>query len=58
MELLSKICLLYPELKLEDFMPPLAKIILQNDGKEDYIKEWNHPTLLKPTQKQLDTITG
>lgn len=22
-----------------------------------YIKKWNHPTLAKPTQKQLDAIT-
>lgn len=24
-----------------------------SDGKGDYIKEWNHPTLSKPTEEQL-----
>ena len=24
-----------------------------SDGKGDYIKEWNHPTLPKPTDEQL-----
>ena len=30
-------------------------ITLQNDsnGKGDYIKEWNHPTLPRPTEEQL-----
>jgi hypothetical protein len=34
-------------------------IIVQNDsdGKGDYIKSWNHPTLTQPTQSQLDAIT-
>jgi hypothetical protein len=30
-------------------------IRLQNDsdGRGDYIKEWNHPTLSRPTEEQL-----
>ena len=24
-----------------------------SDGKGDYIKEWNHPTLARPTDEQL-----
>ena len=31
-------------------------ITLQNDsdGKGDYIAKWEHPTLARPTQEQLD----
>lgn len=58
MTLYEKIIKLYPTLKVEDFLPFGGTIVLQNDsdGKGDYIKEWNHPTLKKPTQKQLDAI--
>ena len=43
---------LYPSLTTEDF---ITVIILQNDsdGNGDYIKEWNHPTLARPTDEQL-----
>ena len=52
MTLYEKIKTLYPELTNNDFM---TVIILQNDsdGRGDYIKEWNHPTLPKPTDEQL-----
>lgn len=45
---------IYPELTVNDFAPG-GTIALQNDsdGRGDYIKEWNHPTLTKPTDKQL-----
>lgn len=45
---------IYPELTANDFAPK-GTIALQNDsdGRGDYIKEWNHPTLAKPTEKQL-----
>jgi hypothetical protein len=48
----EKIMALYPNLTTQDF---LTVIRLQNDsdGKGDYIKEWNHPTLAKPTETQL-----
>ena len=57
MTLPEKILALYPQLTMEDFMPE-GTIVLQNDsdGNGDYIKEWNHPTLAKPTQEQLDAI--
>ena len=50
--LYDKITGLYPELKQKDF---LYVIILQNDsdGKGDYIKECNHPTLSIPTYDEL-----
>jgi len=58
MTLYEKIKTLYPSLTEEDFVPTTGTIMLQNDsdGKGDYIKEWNHPTLAKPTQEQLDGV--
>ena len=52
MTLYEKIKTIYPELTDRDFM---TVITLQNDsdGKGDYIKEWNHPTLPRPTEEQL-----
>ena len=52
MNLYEKIKAIYPELTDRDFMTVIA---LQNDldGKGDYIKEWNHPTLPRPTEEQL-----
>ena len=57
MTLYEKITTLYTELTDADFAPE-GTIVLQNDsdGNGDYIKEWNHPTLAKPTQEQLDGI--
>lgn len=58
MTLSQKIKKLYPSLTQEDFYPTIGTIALQNDsdGKGDYIKAWNHPTLTQPTQAQLDTV--
>jgi hypothetical protein len=52
MTLYEKIKAIYPELQDVDF---LTTICLQNDsdGKGDYIAEWNHPTLPRPTEEQL-----
>lgn len=52
MSLHEKIMALYPELTNIDFM---TVITIQNDsdGKGDYLKEWNHPTLKRPTEDQL-----
>jgi hypothetical protein len=52
MTLYEQITAIYPELKPEGF---LTVIQLQNDsdGKGDYIKAWNHPTLSEPTAEQL-----
>jgi len=56
MTLYDKIKQLYPSLTDKDFW---TVITLQNDsdGKGDYIKSWNHPTLTRPTQAQLDEVT-
>ena len=52
MTLYEKIIAIYPELTNKDFF---TTIILQNDsdGRGDYIAEWNHPTLPRPTEEQL-----
>ena len=52
MNLYEKIKSIYPQLEDKDF---LTVIRLQNDsdGKGDYIAKWEHPTLSKPTDKQL-----
>ena len=58
MKLYEKITTLYPDLTDADFMPDTGTIMLQNDsdGRGDYIREWNHPTLAQPTQEQLDGV--
>ena len=55
MNLYEKIKQIYPQLEDNDF---LKTIILQNDsdGKGDYIKSWDHPTLAKPTDAELEGI--
>jgi hypothetical protein len=55
MTLYEKIISLYPELTGNDFM---SVIRLQNDsdGRGDYISKWEHPTLARPTQEQLDSV--
>jgi hypothetical protein len=51
--LFEKIMALYPSLTTQDF---LTVIRLQNDsdGKGDYIAKWEHPTLPRPTDAQLN----
>lgn len=53
MTLYEKIKTLYPQLTDHDFM---TVITLQNDsdGKGDYIAKWEHPTLPRPTEEQLN----
>jgi hypothetical protein len=50
--LYDKIMALYPSLTQQDFF---TVITLQNDsdGKGDFIAKWNHPTLPRPTDKEL-----
>jgi hypothetical protein len=51
----EKIKSIYSELTDADFVGRNATITLQNDsdGKGDYIKAWNHPTLPRPTDEEL-----
>ena len=57
MNLYEKITSIYPELTIDDF-GHRGTILLQNDsdGKGDYIKSWDHPTLAKPTDAELEGI--
>jgi hypothetical protein len=54
MTLYEKILAIYPE--LVDFNFASGVITLQNDsdGRGDYIAVWNHPTLPRPTEEQLN----
>lgn len=56
MTLSEKIRTLYPELQDQPLI--LNGIVLQNDSddKSDYIAEWDHPTLAKPTAAQLNAV--
>jgi len=56
MTLPEKILKLYPQLTVEDFSPIRGTIRLQNDsdGRGDYIAKWEHPTLPRPTEEQLN----
>lgn len=58
MTLYDRIMAIYPTLTQADFGPFNGTIRLQNDsdGKGDYIAAWNHPTLPRPTQEQLDAV--
>ena len=48
---------IYPELTWDDFR---MNIIVQNDGngKSDFIREWNHPTLVQPTNEQIELVNN
>lgn len=56
MTIRDKLISLYPE--LANFNFALGVITLENasDGKGDYIAEWNHSTLAKPTEAQLAAV--
>ena len=56
MSLFEKIISIYPELSSDDFLPTTGTILLQNDsnGEGDYIVKWEHPTLTRPTNEQLE----
>jgi len=57
MNLHQKLITLYPELSSYDFAHGAIRIQNDSDGKGDYIREWNHPTLQRPTDEQLAQIT-
>jgi len=56
MTLHEKIIRLYPELATFDFASGVITLQNDSDGKGDYIKFWNHPTLKQPTQEELDAV--
>ena len=53
MTLYEKIKSIYSSLTDDDFV---TVITLKNDsdGKGDYIAKWEHPTLTRPTEAQLE----
>ena len=55
MTLYEKVMDIHPSLTQQDF---LTVITLQNDsdGNGDYIAKWEHPTLARPTDEQLEGI--
>jgi hypothetical protein len=52
MTLYDKIMVLYPNLTLQDFVT-VIELRNDSDGKGDYIKFWEHPTLPRPTDEEL-----
>ena len=49
----DKLIKIYPELVDFDFASGVITLQNDSDGKGDYIKEWNHPTLPRPTDEEL-----
>jgi len=54
MTLYEKIKAIYPELANFDFAGGVITLQNDSDGRGDYIAKWDHPTLPRPTQEQLD----
>jgi len=56
MGLFQKIVAIYPEITKADLDLYEGTILLQNDsdGRGDYIAKWEHPTLARPTDEQLE----
>jgi hypothetical protein len=55
MTLYEKIIKLHDSLKISDFDFG-GTIELRNDGDGDYIAKWEHSTLKKPTDKELEDV--
>jgi hypothetical protein len=53
MTLYDKIIALYPNLTDADFMT-IIRLQNDSDGLGDYIASWEHPTLARPTEEQLN----
>ena len=56
MTLVEKIKTIYPELTSQDFIDSI-QVQNDSDGNGDYIAKWEHSTLTRPTQTQLDEVT-
>lgn len=55
MTLVEKIKSIYTELTNADFVQSII-VHDDSDGKGPYIAKWEHPTLARPTQEQLDSV--
>jgi hypothetical protein len=49
----DKLIKIYPELENFDFSSGVITLQNDSDGKGDYIKNWEHPTLARPTDEEL-----
>ena len=56
MTLVEKIIQIYPELNGKPFIKIGIQLQNDSDGKGDYIAKWEHPTLARPTDAQLEEI--
>jgi hypothetical protein len=54
MTLIQKILSIYPELASFDFASGVITLQNDSDGRGDYIAAWDHPTLPRPTEEQLN----
>ena len=54
MTLINKIISLYPELQGTPFLFQGIEVKNDSDGRGDYIAAWDHPTLARPTDAQLE----
>jgi len=52
----QKIFEVYAQLERDAFHPIRGTILLAGEGEENYIAKWEHPTLPRPTQEQLDSL--
>ncbi|CAB4158625.1 Bacteriophage SP-beta, YorD [uncultured Caudovirales phage] len=50
--LADKVLAIYPQLTQADFF--YIRLRNDSDGKGDYIEKWDHPTLPRPTDAQLE----
>ena len=55
MTLIEKIKKIYPEIEDGEF-PDTICLRNDSDGKGEYIEFWNHPTSVRPTQEQLNSV--
>jgi hypothetical protein len=54
MNLYQKLISIYPELTNFNFSSGVITLQNDSDGRGDYIAAWNHPTLPRPTEEQLN----
>ena len=54
MTLADKIVVIYPELDGVAFIKVGIEVNNDSDGNGDYIAKWEHPTLARPTDEQLE----
>ena len=52
MNLYEKIMSIYPQITDKEFIKTI-ELRNDSDGKGDYIAKWEHPTLPRPTDKEL-----